>query len=78
MYSVDQADQSLARTLRRLRHERGSTQEELAHHAGLTVGALARIERGQANPSWTTVKRIIDALEINLAELAGEVQNAPM
>ena len=78
MDAIDPTDQSLARTLRRLRHERGSTQEDLAHHAGLTVGALARIERGQANPSWTTVKRIIDALEVSLAELAGEVQNAPM
>jgi transcriptional regulator with XRE-family HTH domain len=78
MYSVDQADQSLARTLRRLRHERGSTQEDLAHSAGLTVAALARIERGQASPRWTTVRRIIGALEISLAELAGEVENAPV
>ncbi len=76
MDTVDPTDQSLARTLRRLRHERGSTQEDLAHTAGLTVGALARIERGQANPSWTTVKRILCALEINLVELAGEVENA--
>ena len=78
MYTLDLTDQALARTLRRLRQAHGSTQEELAHSAGITVAALARIERGQANPRWTTVRRIVGALEIDLSELAGEVENAPV
>ena len=53
-----QPDPALAATLRRMRVERGDTQEELAHRAGLTVAAFARIERGHANPTWTTVRRI--------------------
>jgi transcriptional regulator with XRE-family HTH domain len=69
-------DQALACTLRRLRREAGSTQEDLAHEAGITVGALARIERGQANPLWTTVRRIIGALGISLSELVAEVEGA--
>jgi transcriptional regulator with XRE-family HTH domain len=32
--------------------------------AGLTVSADARIERGEANPTWTTVTQIAQALEI--------------
>jgi predicted transcriptional regulator len=76
MYTADPVNQSLACTLRRLRHQQGSTQEDLAYNAGITVAALARIERGHANPRWTTVNRIIGALEINLAELATEVENA--
>lgn len=63
-------------TLRRLRNERGDTQEDLAHRAGLTVAAFARIERGHANPTWTTVRRIADALEISLEALGEAVERA--
>jgi transcriptional regulator with XRE-family HTH domain len=71
-----QADAALAATLRRLRTERGYTQEDLAHRAGLTVAAFARIERGNANPTWTTVRRIAAALEISLATLGEKVEVA--
>ncbi len=70
------ADRALAITLRRLRTERGDTQEDLAHRAGLTVAAFARIERGHANPTWTTVRRIAGALEITLAGLGEAVERA--
>jgi transcriptional regulator with XRE-family HTH domain len=69
-----QADQALAATVRRMRVERGDTQEDLAHRAGLTVAAFARIERGHANPTWTTVRRIAVALEISLVTLAEAVE----
>ena len=68
------ADRALAITLRRLRNERGDTQEDLAHRAGLTVAAFARIERGHANPTWTTVRRIAAALEISLEALGEAVE----
>jgi transcriptional regulator with XRE-family HTH domain len=68
------ADRALAITLRRLRNERGDTQEDLAHRAGLTVAAFARIERGHANPTWTTVRRIAGALEISLEALGDAVE----
>jgi transcriptional regulator with XRE-family HTH domain len=69
-----QADPALAATLRRMRIERGDTQEDLAHRAGLTVAAFARIERGNANPTWTTVRRIAVALGVSLATLAESVE----
>ena len=59
-----------------MRVERGDTQEDLAHRAGLTVAAFARIERGHANPTWTTVRRIALALEVSLAGLAEAVERA--
>jgi transcriptional regulator with XRE-family HTH domain len=59
-----------------MRTERGHTQEDLAHRAGLTVAAVARIERGQANPAWTTVRRLAEALNISLAALGGAVERA--
>jgi transcriptional regulator with XRE-family HTH domain len=69
-----QPDAALASTVRRMRLERGDTQEDLAHRAGLTVAAFARIERGHANPTWTTVRRIAVALEVSLAGLAEAVE----
>jgi transcriptional regulator with XRE-family HTH domain len=70
-----QPDPALAATVRRMRVERGETQEDLAHRAGLTVAAFARIERGHANPTWTTVRRIAVALEVSLAALAEAVEH---
>jgi transcriptional regulator with XRE-family HTH domain len=69
-------DQALASTLRRLRLERNQTQEDLAYSAGITVAGLARIERGQANPRWTTVRSIASALEIGMGKLGEVVEGA--
>lgn len=68
------ADQALAGALRHLREGRGVTQEEVAHRAGLTVTAVARVERGRTDPAWSTVRRIADALDMSLAELAVAVE----
>ena len=67
-------DRHLAHELRALRERDGRSQEALAHDAGLAVTSLARIERGQANPTWTTVCAIADALGITLVQLARSVE----
>jgi transcriptional regulator with XRE-family HTH domain len=69
-------DPALATVLRRLRVERGTTQEALAYRSGITTGSLARIELGQATPTWTTVRQIAQALDVSLVELAAEVEAA--
>jgi transcriptional regulator with XRE-family HTH domain len=68
-------DRELARALRALRERDGGSQEALANDAGPTVTALARIERGQTNPTWTSVWAIADALRITLMQLARAVEN---
>jgi transcriptional regulator with XRE-family HTH domain len=40
----------------------------------MTVSASARIERGEANPTWTTVTQIARGLRVSLAELAASVE----
>jgi transcriptional regulator with XRE-family HTH domain len=62
-------DHALGASVRRARVRRGETQEDVARRAGLTVAAYARIERGTADPKWTTVRSIAEALEISLARL---------
>jgi transcriptional regulator with XRE-family HTH domain len=67
-------DRELAHALRSFRERDGRSQEALAHDAGLTVTALARIERGQTNPTWTSVRSIAEALGISLVHLARAVE----
>ena len=57
--------------VKRLRDERALTQEELADKAGLTVAALSRIERNNAEPRPTTRRKLAEALGVNPAELIG-------
>lgn len=65
----DAPDTDLAAVLRDLRVSQDLSQEAVAHDAGLTVAAYGRIERGQADPSWTSVVGIADVLGVSLAEL---------
>ncbi len=57
--------------VKRLRDERALTQEELADKAGLTVAALSRIERNNAEPRPTTRRKLAEALGVDPSELIG-------
>jgi transcriptional regulator with XRE-family HTH domain len=70
----DQPDLALSELLKQLREEREITQEELAFEAGITASALSRIERGINNPGWTTVRRLADALDVTLVQLAKGIE----
>lgn len=58
-----------------MRRERGTSQEDLAHGAGITTGTLSLLERGLSNPTWSTVKAIAAALEISLTDLAADAEH---
>lgn len=70
-------DQTLALLLKRLREDRGLTQEQLAFDTGLSASALSRIERGLNNPAWTTVVQIAKALDVSVTELAAQMEQTP-
>jgi transcriptional regulator with XRE-family HTH domain len=57
--------------VKRLRDKRALTQEELAEKAGLTVAALSRIERNNAEPRPTTRRKLAEALGVDPSELIG-------
>jgi transcriptional regulator with XRE-family HTH domain len=58
--------------LKRLRTRAALTQAELAEKAGITTAAVARIERDEAEPRMTTVRKLAQALGVDPAELVGE------
>lgn len=59
----------MAINLRRLRHAKGMTQEELAERAGLSARYIGAIERADVSASVTVLGRVADALEVEAAEL---------
>lgn len=61
--------QRLAVNMKRLRKERGWSQEALADEAGLDRTYISGIERVVRNPTITVVERIASALGCRLGEL---------
>ena len=60
------------RTLRRLRDERGLTQEKLARAADLTTSFVSEIERGVTMVSLNTILKLAQGLECSAADLLSE------
>ena len=58
--------------LKRLRTLNALTQEELASKAGLTPAAVARIERNEAEPRPSTLRKLASALDVKPAKIVGE------
>jgi transcriptional regulator with XRE-family HTH domain len=65
---------AVGKAVRHFRLERDETQEALAHKAGITVGHLSKIERGQANPTWETLEAIAAGLDISVSDLAKQAE----
>lgn len=61
--------QRVAGNMKRLRAEKGWSQEELAEHSGLHRTYLSGVERGVRNPTVTVLDKIATALNVRLAEL---------
>ena len=60
---------AMATNVRRARHARELTQEELADRAGLSTRYLGSIERGTVSASVTVLGRLAHALRIDPCEL---------
>ncbi len=59
----------LQNSIRRLRFDRGMTQEELALRTGVSRQTIMSIERGQTNPSVLLAFKIAAALTANVTEV---------
>lgn len=55
--------------LRRLREQKGLSQEELYFMANLSKNQVGNIERGEVNTTISTANALAQALEIDLPEL---------
>lgn len=58
----------IGRKLRELRESRGMTIREISHKAGCTSSFISQIEKGKTEPSISMLKRIADALNVNIVD----------
>ena len=66
---MDDYQAAFGRHIRYMRTQRGSTQEEVAHRAGVHVTYLSGVERGLRNPSLKNIRAIAKAMDVNTADL---------
>jgi transcriptional regulator with XRE-family HTH domain len=59
----------VATNIRRLRHAKGWTQEDLAERVGLSARYVGQVERAQASMTVTVLGRFAEAFAIEAAEL---------
>jgi transcriptional regulator with XRE-family HTH domain len=64
------SQEALGNAIRELRNKQGDSQAKLAKEAGITPNMLSLIERGEGNPSWTTVEGIAESLGVSVSQLA--------
>lgn len=55
--------------LKKLREERGLTQEELAKKAGISRAYLARLEIGMHDPHLSRLRQLAKALRVKVSDL---------
>jgi transcriptional regulator with XRE-family HTH domain len=63
--------------VKRLRQGREWNQTELAYHAGLAPSVISQIENGKRDPSARTLRKLADALEVEVGDLFPKAQ-APL
>jgi transcriptional regulator with XRE-family HTH domain len=72
LFMTRQHREDAGRRAARLRKSKGWSQEDLAHHADVSVKTISRFEAGRHEGRRNTVKQIAAALEVTQAELLGE------
>jgi transcriptional regulator with XRE-family HTH domain len=65
---------ALGRQIRKVRRERGFSQEEFANAAGLGRSYYGGVERGERNLAALNLMRIAAALEVEVGELFPKAQ----
>jgi transcriptional regulator with XRE-family HTH domain len=63
--------------VKRLRQERQWNQTELAYHAGLAPSVISQIENGKRDPSARTLRKLAQALSVEVGDLFPKAQ-APL
>jgi transcriptional regulator with XRE-family HTH domain len=69
------AHAALGRAVRRLRIERGLSQEDLAHLSRMDRTWVGGIERGEKNPSYEKLMDLATALDVRISELIAEADD---
>lgn len=55
--------------IRKIRREKGISQEKIAHEAGIERSYMGAIERGERDPTLLKVYKIVTTLKVDSSEL---------
>ena len=59
--------------LKEIRNKKGMTQERLSETVGINPKYLSSIERGKENPTFNTVLKLTEALNVSLDEIFTDI-----
>ena len=62
---------NLAANIRKLREERGLTQQDMSNASGIPRATWASLESGGANPTLSVLNRVAASLQVSIEELIG-------
>ena len=65
----------IGQRLKTIRKQRGLSQRELAARAGLTNGTISLIEMNRTSPSVASLKSLLDAIPISMAEFFSTLED---
>lgn len=63
------AAKKLGENIRRVRLDKGFTQDELCRKLGIDPSYLSNVESGNKNPTLATIEKIAKALDVSIDEL---------
>lgn len=66
---MNQIDKNIAVNLRRIRKSKNMSLDMLAEQTGVSKSMLGQIERGESNPTVTTIGKIVEGLKVPFEEL---------
>jgi transcriptional regulator with XRE-family HTH domain len=66
--------EALGAAIWRTRDERRLDQDDVAERADVAISQLSRLEHGEMNPSWGTIRRIAAALGVPMSELVARAE----
>ena len=66
----------IGKSLQALRKANGLSQRELATRAGLTNGTISLIEQNKTSPSVASLKRLLDAIPMSVAEFFSTLEES--
>ena len=72
---VETSEFDKLKRIKGLRQKRSISLRQLAQKTGLSAYYISQVERGKANPSMATLKRITDALAIPLRVLLTDIED---
>ena len=69
-------DKNIAANLKRIRKAKNMSLDRMAEQTGVSKSMLGQIERGESNPTVSTIGKIIEGIKVPLEELIEEPRPA--